>query len=152
MRRLNWMLGATVAALLSATAHAQQQSPVFSPPTMRPNSLQAPAPSATVLNGTEAPAAKPEPNTREANCLPTDRIREAQVVSDRQIRFRMHGGAVYDMTLRDGCFGLAFHESFYYRTSPNRQLCAGVDWITSRSGSRCQIEALRLTPSTKAQR
>jgi Family of unknown function (DUF6491) len=75
-------------------------------------------------------------------CINVDFIRDTKVRDDQTIRFRMRGGATYEIKLRDKCFGLAFHESFYYQVSPTRRLCARYDTIVARSGSRCRIESI----------
>lgn len=75
-------------------------------------------------------------------CISVDFIRSTKVLDDRTVRFRMTGGAMYEIKLRDRCFGLAFHESFYYQASPTRQLCARYDTIVARSGSRCRIDSI----------
>jgi hypothetical protein len=106
--------------------------------------------SRSLLDQPTSPAAEPDAKAAdpqgEATCVQVDRIRDAQVLSDQVVRLRLRGGKRTDMILRNGCMGLAFHESFYYRPGPTGRLCAGFDWITARSGSRCQIEAFRDAP------
>lgn len=100
---------------------------------------------ATPARPAAAPAPAPPPEPRAPRCMPADGIRETTVEDDRTIRFRMRGGDVYEVRLRNRCYGLAFDGSFYYHLNPSRQLCERMDWIVARSGSRCQIESIEPT-------
>ena len=91
-----------------------------------------------------APAAAPAPAPAEeasVQCISIDDIRDAVIRNDRTIRLRMRGNVYYEMHLQNNCPGLSFYDGFYYRTTPNRQLCGGLDMIMARSGSRCPIES-----------
>jgi hypothetical protein len=119
------------------------------------------APQPGALAASRAPAeptevtpagAPPPPDQRLPRCLRTDRIRETTVRDDRTIRFRLAGGDVVDVKLRNRCYGLSFDGSFYYHLNPNRQLCERLDWIVARSGSRCQIEAIELVPDASGKK
>lgn len=67
------------------------------------------------------------------DCVDLARIDHTRVRDDRTIDFTMRGREVYRNRLRDECPGLAFEDSFTYRTSLSR-LCS-VDTITvNRAG------------------
>lgn len=61
------------------------------------------------------------------SCIDINRIDSTSVVSNDVIDFKMRGGKVFRNTLPYSCSGLAFDESFSYRTSTSR-LC-NVDTI-----------------------
>ena len=61
-------------------------------------------------------------------CVSLSRIDRTEVLDDQNILFHMRGDKVYLNHLSFRCPGLAFHDSFMYRTSLN-QLC-NVDIIT----------------------
>ncbi|MGK2286982.1 hypothetical protein [Pedomonas sp. V897] len=94
----------------------------------------------------------PAPGEEESvQCISIDDIRDADIRSDRVIRLRMRGNVYYEMRLQNNCPGLSFYDGFYYRTTPNRQLCGGLDMIMARSGSRCPIESfVRINPKQPA--
>lgn len=97
-----------------------------------------PAPAAAARSRA-APAAPDGEVT--VQCISIDDIRDADIRSDRVVRLRMKGNIYYEMRLQNNCPGLSFYDGFYYRTTPNRQLCGGLDMIMARSGSRCPIES-----------
>jgi hypothetical protein len=67
------------------------------------------------------------------DCVDLARIDHTRVRDDRTVDFHMRGREVYRNRLRGECPGLAFEDSFTYRTSLSR-LCS-VDLITvNRSG------------------
>jgi hypothetical protein len=67
------------------------------------------------------------------DCIDLSRIDRTRVRDNRTIDFTMRGREVYRNRLRQECSGLAFEDSFAYRTSLSR-LCS-VDLITvNRSG------------------
>jgi hypothetical protein len=94
--------------------------------------LYAPAP--------EAPAVKSS-SKRKSNCITTSSIRAADVRDDSTIRLTLGKHKQVDMKLYGICPGLAFDESFYYQPGPTMELCARLDTIVARSGSRCLIDA-----------
>ncbi|MEJ8566084.1 DUF6491 family protein [Elongatibacter sediminis] len=61
-------------------------------------------------------------------CIRLQRIDRTEVLDDYSILFHMKGGDIYLNRLPHRCPGLAFRDSFMYRTSLN-QLC-NVDIIT----------------------
>ncbi|MCH8683761.1 hypothetical protein [Pedomonas mirosovicensis] len=90
----------------------------------------------------DKPAAAPlSPEDDKVQCISIDEIRDAVIRNDRTIHLRMRGNVYYEMRLQNTCPGLSFYDGFYYRTTPNRQLCGGLDVIMARSGSRCPIES-----------
>ena len=66
------------------------------------------------------------------DCIELSRIEHTRVRDDRTVDFFMRGDRVYRNRLRHECSGLAFEESFAYRTSTGR-LCS-VDLITVNRG------------------
>lgn len=93
--------------------------------------------------GAGAPAEAPAPEPENVQCISIDDIRDAVIRNDRTIHLRMRGRVYYEMRLQNNCPGLSFYDGFYYRTTPNRQLCGGLDVIMARSGSRCPIESFQ---------
>jgi hypothetical protein len=77
-----------------------------------------------------------------SRCISADLIKKATVIDDKTIHVDMYGKRYFAIRFRDVCSGLAFDQSFYYHLSPNRQLCARLDTITTRSGSRCIINKI----------
>ncbi len=75
-------------------------------------------------------------------CIPADYIKSARAVDDQTIHVELHGKRLYSVRFRDPCNGLMFDQSFYYYLSPGRLLCARVDSIVTRSGSRCPINKI----------
>ena len=68
------------------------------------------------------------------DCVDIARIDHTRVRDDRTVDFHMRGREVYRNRLRHECPGLAFEESFTYRTALSR-LCS-VDLITvNRNGA-----------------
>ena len=78
----------------------------------------------------------PPTEETEVQCISIDDIRDSVIRNDRTIHLRMRGNVYYEMRLQNTCPGLSFYDGFYYRTTPNRQLCGGLDMIMARSGSR----------------
>lgn len=81
------------------------------------------------------------PEDAQVQCISIDDIRDSIIRNDRTIHLRLRGNLYYEMRLQNTCPGLSFYDGFYYRTTPNRQLCGGLDMIMARSGSRCPIES-----------
>lgn len=86
----------------------------------------------------------------QVQCISIDDIRDSVIRNDRTIHLRMRGNLYYEMRLQNTCPGLSFYDGFYYRTTPNRQLCGGLDMIMARSGSRCPIESFTRIDKEKA--
>lgn len=77
--------------------------------------------------------AEARPVGEPVDCVDLARIDYTRVRDDRTVDFYMRGREVYRNRLRNECSGLAFEDSFAYRTSLSR-LCS-VDLITvNRSG------------------
>lgn len=106
---------------------------------------------ASDASSTEADSSQPQqqmplssdapPEDAQVQCISIDDIRDSVIRNDRTIHLRMRGNIYYEMRLQNTCPGLSFYDGFYYRTTPNRQLCGGLDMIMARSGSRCPIES-----------
>lgn len=90
------------------------------------------------------------PEDAQVQCIAIDDIRDSVIRNDRTIHLRMRGNVYYEMRLQNNCPGLSFYDGFYYRTTPNRQLCGGLDMIMARSGSRCPIESFTRIEKEKA--
>jgi Family of unknown function (DUF6491) len=75
-------------------------------------------------------------------CLSVDLIKKTTVVDDQTIHVELQGKRFFAIRFRDVCAGLKFDQSFYYHLAPNRQLCARLDTIITRSGSRCLINKI----------
>ena len=101
--------------------------------------------SADAADGSGPATSAADPNL--VRCIRTDRIRAAEIEDDQSIRLTLRGGKQVLMRLENRCFGLAFDRSFYYRTSPTGELCAGFDTIMARAGSRCLISRFELLPA-----
>ena len=77
--------------------------------------------------------AEARPVGEPVDCVELARIDRTRVRDNRTIDFHMRGREVYRNRLRHECSGLAFEDSFTYRTSTGR-LCS-VDLVTvNRSG------------------
>ena len=77
--------------------------------------------------------AEARPVGEPVDCIELSRIDYTRVRDNRTVDFYMRGRQVYRNRLRHECSGLAFEDSFAYRTSTGR-LCS-VDLITvNRSG------------------
>jgi hypothetical protein len=78
------------------------------------------------------------------DCIDIARIDHTRVRDNRTIDFHMRGGRVYRNRLPDECSGLAFEDSFTYRTSLSR-LCS-VDVVTVNRGSAARGPTCALGP------
>jgi len=78
------------------------------------------------------------------DCVELSRIDHTRVRDSRTIDFHMRGREVYRNRLRNECPGLAFEDSFTYRTSLSR-LCS-VDLITVNDRSGIAGPACALGP------
>ncbi len=122
------------ALLMSAGVRADDMSPRM--PVMRaPTSGKA----VTTLLPLETPMNVPSKS--KSNCVKTSSIHAADVRDDSTIRLTLAKNKQVDMKLYGICPGLAFDESFYYQPGPTMELCARLDTIVARSGSRCLIDA-----------
>ena len=100
-----------------------------------------------------APPATADSRAADAppSCINVRNIRQAIVQDDQSVLLKMSGRRMLLMALRTPCRGLAFDETFYYRPSPSGEICARLDVITARSGSRCLIDAFQIyVPDRKA--
>ena len=78
--------------------------------------------------------AEARPVGEPVDCIQLSRIDHTRVRDDRTIDFHMRGREVYRNRLRHECSGLAFEDSFAYKTSTGR-LCS-VDLVTvNRNGA-----------------
>lgn len=151
-------VGVTTAFLVllgAAVAPAQAQD------YMRPV-VKVPGAGSDFAREEDEPAAAPQPQQQlplsedplteetQVQCISIDDIRDSAIRNDRTIHLRMRGKIYYEMRLQNTCPGLSFYDGFYYRTTPNRQLCGGLDMIMARSGSRCPIESFTRISKEKA--
>lgn len=90
--------------------------------------------------------ANARPDGPAVTCIPLSNIRHAVARDDRTVDFQMSDGRVLRNRLPQACPGLAFQDSFLYRTSIDR-LCS-VDTITvfrqvGPSGPTCGLGAFQ---------
>lgn len=131
-------------AAMASTATAQDYTrPVVKVPDAATSfsTPSAPLPATRGADSGAQPSPPPAAGEQRVQCIPIDSIREAKIRDDRTIQLKMRGGLFYEMRLQNSCPGLSFYDGFYYRTTPNRQLCSGLDMIMARSGSRCPIDS-----------
>jgi hypothetical protein len=135
------------ALLMSAGAWADDMSPRM--PVMRaPTSGKAVSSILPLEMSSDSPSdlyftppAEAAPAKAKNSCVKTSTIRSADVRDDSTIRLTLAKNKQVDMRLYGICPGLAFDESFYYQPGPAMELCARLDTIVARSGSRCLIDA-----------
>jgi hypothetical protein len=89
----------------------------------------------------EEPAKVQSTSKPKNSCIKSSSISAADVRDDSTIRLTVAKNKQVDMKLYGICPGLAFDESFYYQPGPTMELCARIDTIVARSGSRCLIDA-----------
>lgn len=161
-RRLGWSrLGiALVVAMAALTAGATAATALDAkkarntPVSKTPSVMRAPTEPLGALPVDPVPA-PPVAEARAADaapsCINVRFIRQAIVKDDQTVLLKMAGRRMLLMALRTPCRGLAFDETFYYRPSPSGEICARLDVITARSGSRCLIDAFQIyEPEKKA--
>ncbi|HYI41107.1 MAG TPA: DUF6491 family protein [Allosphingosinicella sp.] len=78
--------------------------------------------------------AEARPVGEPIDCIPIARIDRTHVRDGRTIDFYMRGREVYRNRLRDECPGLAFEESFTYRTSTGRLCSVDLIAVNGRTG------------------
>jgi hypothetical protein len=79
--------------------------------------------------------AEARPVGEPADCIQLARIDRTRVRDNRTIDFHMRGGEVYRNRLRHECPGLAFEDSFAYRTSTGRLCSVDLIAVNNRSGA-----------------
>jgi Family of unknown function (DUF6491) len=117
-----------------------------------PPVVRAPTEPLSALPTDPLPGVEPEAKAFVApSCINVRNIRQARVKDDRTVILALTRKRTLAMNLRGACHGLAFDESFYYQPSPSGEICARLDFITARSGSRCMIEAFQVVPKEALQ-
>jgi Family of unknown function (DUF6491) len=137
------------AAVLSTSIALQAQpspTPVASPllrtPVHRLPALGITEPASSATSEAELPRDNSANASSTDRCLSIDLIKKTAVIDDQTIHVELKGKRFFAIRFRDVCVGLKFDQSFYYHLAPNRQLCARVDTIITRSGSRCLINKI----------
>jgi hypothetical protein len=135
-------------ALADDSSNLPGRSPVLRAPTqgktvstVMPSQPRPAANTELFFAAPEEAAAPKSLSKSKRNCIATSSIRAADVRDDSTIRLTLGKNKQVDMKLFGVCPGLAFDESFYYQPGPAMELCARLDTIVARSGSRCLIEA-----------
>ncbi|MGF1605499.1 MAG: DUF6491 family protein [Rhodothalassiaceae bacterium] len=78
-------------------------------------------------------------------CVSLRSIDKKDIVDNRTVILRRDPGPDIVMHLRRDCPQLRYHNTFYFQRDAV-EICAGFDWITTRSGSACLIERLAIAP------
>lgn len=90
--------------------------------------------------GCASPAATDAAATAQAgSCINPTRIKQQEILSDREIRFELDNGEVWTNTLKRECHGLKFEGGFSWNVR-GTQVCANEQIITVRNaGTTCVL-------------
>jgi len=107
----------------------------------------APAPSAVRQNlladlPTRALAPRFEEGKKE-KCVPLDGIAGVQTGSGNRLVLFLRDRRVLSVNLDKSCRARDFYSGFYVERHKDGRLCAERDKLQSRTGARCEVEAMR---------
>lgn len=103
---------------------------------------------AAVRRGTSSFVEAPQPRThlveRETGeCLPVSAIGAVQPARDNRLMLFMRDRRMFSAKLERSCAARDFYSGFYVERNEDGMICVDRDKLRSRTGSKCEIEALR---------
>lgn len=85
---------------------------------------------------------------KAARCVPLRRIAAVTVMAGDSVDLLLDDGRRLRAKLGSDCPALDFYSGIYVKPDGDGRLCAGRDWIRSRSGGQCQVQTFRaLSPA-----
>lgn len=79
---------------------------------------------------------------RETECLPVAAIGAVQPSRDNRLMLYMRDRRLFSVELERSCSARDFYSGFYVERKSDGMMCVDRDRLQSRTGSRCEIEAL----------
>ena len=76
-------------------------------------------------------------------CVQLDRLAGALILQPDAVDLVSEGGDRVRARLDDDCPALDFYAGFYLKPTKDGKVCAGRDFVRSRSGRKCEISAFR---------
>lgn len=90
----------------------------------------------------EAPPPRARLVERETECLPVAAIGAVQPSRDNRLMLYMRDRRLFSVELERSCSSREFYSGFYVERKSDGMMCADRDRLQSRTGSKCEIEAL----------
>lgn len=78
-----------------------------------------------------------------ARCLPVNRISGVQTGTGNRLLLFLNDQRIISVNLERACRARDFYSGFYVERSEDGQLCVERDELQSRSGAKCEVEAMR---------
>lgn len=78
-----------------------------------------------------------------ARCLPVKRISGVQTGTGNRLLLFLNDQRIVSVNLERACRARDFYSGFYIERSEDGQLCVDRDELQSRSGAKCEVEAMR---------
>ncbi|MFU7528204.1 hypothetical protein [Qipengyuania sp. ASV99] len=76
-------------------------------------------------------------------CLPVGRISGVQTGTGNRLLLFLNDDRIVSVNLERACRARDFYSGFYVERSDDGQLCSGRDELQSRSGAKCEVQAMR---------
>ncbi len=89
-----------------------------------------------------AAPSRARPVERETECLPVAAIGAVQPSRDNRLMLYMRDRRLFRVELERSCSARDFYSGFYVERKSDGMICVDRDRLQSRTGSRCEIEAL----------
>ncbi|MBI1401943.1 MAG: hypothetical protein GC147_01850 [Porphyrobacter sp.] len=81
--------------------------------------------------------------TRKEKCVPLDGIAGVQTGSGNRLVLFLRDRRMISVNLEKACRARDFYSGFYVEKSKDGRLCVDRDQLQSRTGVRCEVEAMR---------
>ncbi|EAQ30494.1 hypothetical protein NAP1_06940 [Erythrobacter sp. NAP1] len=76
-------------------------------------------------------------------CVPMARISGVQTGTGNRLLLFLRDNRIFSVNLERACRARDFYAGFYIERSEDGQLCVERDQLQSRSGAKCEVEAMR---------
>lgn len=76
-------------------------------------------------------------------CLPVGQISGVQTGTGNRLLLFLNDNRIVSVNLERACRARDFYSGFYVERSDDGQLCSGRDELQSRSGAKCEVQAMR---------
>ncbi len=77
------------------------------------------------------------------SCVPVNRISGVQTGTGNRLILFLSDQRIVTLNLERACRARDFYSGFYVERSKDGKLCVGRDELQSRSGAKCEVEAMR---------
>ncbi|MEE4316025.1 MAG: hypothetical protein V2I74_03480 [Erythrobacter sp.] len=81
--------------------------------------------------------------TRKEKCVPLDGIAGVQTGSGNRLVLFLRDERMISVNLEKSCRARDFYSGFYVEKNKDGRLCGDRDKLQSRTGMRCEVEAMR---------